>query len=324
MKLSRIARLIKIIGLLQSGRPLNTADLSGLCDVSRRTIFRDLIALREAGVPLVFDEARELYSIPGQFFLPPTNFNAAEALAVLVLCHQLGNDRVPFLSSARSAAMKLENSLPEKLREYLRRVSPSLAIRMTPMNSHPGKQSVYDALVGALADRQAVRVEYGSFHERKNICTKLNPYQLLFQNHSWYVIGRSSLHRSVRTFNLSRIVEIHSLEEAYEIPRGFSMKRYLRNAWRLIPEPGPDHFVRIRFSPKVAGNVAEVSWHATQRVRWNEDGSLQFEATVSGLEEISWWVLGYGDQAEVLEPEPLREIIAKRVGNMAKAYGLLG
>lgn len=322
MKISRIARLIRIIGLLQSGRPLNTADLSGLCDVSRRTIFRDLIALREAGVPLVFDETRELYSIPSQFFLPPTNFSAAEALAVLVLCHQMGDDRVPFLSSARSAAMKLENSLPDRLRQYLRRVSPSLAIRMTPMNPHAGKQSVYDALVDALAHRTNVRLKYQSFYERKQIGTKLSPYQLLFQNHSWYVIGRSSLHKSIRTFNLSRIVEIHTLSEQYEVPRGFSMKRYLRNAWRLMPEPGPDHCVKILFSPRVAGNVGEVSWHSTQRIRWNEDRSLVFEVTVSGLEEISWWVLGYGDQAEVIEPPALRKIIAERVTNMAKTYGV--
>lgn len=323
MKNSRIARLIRIIGLLQGGRPMNSVDLKEICEVSRRTIFRDLDMLRESGVPLKYDEARELYTIPGQFFLPPTKFSAAEALAVLVLCHQLGDDRVPFLSSARSAAMKLENSLPQQLREYLKQVSPSMAIRMTPTNYHPGKQSVYDLLVEALAGRVSARIGYKSYHEEKEIFTKLNPYQLLFQNHSWYVIGRSSIHRAVRTFNIARILNIELLDQSYKVPRGFSMKRYLRNAWRLIPEAGPDSKVRIRFHAQVAGNVSEVSWHATQQIEWHEDGSLTYTATVSGLEEISWWVLGYGDKAEVLAPQKLRQKVAERVRKMAEVYDIM-
>jgi len=46
----------------------------------------------------------------------------------------------------------------------------------------------------------------------------------------------------------------------------------------------------------VAGNVAEVLWHQTQRVEWNDDGSIEFHATVDGLGEITWWLLGYGSQ----------------------------
>ena len=90
----------------------------------------------------------------------------------------------------------------------------------------------------------------------------------------------------------------------FEIPRGFSLERYLGNAWHLIPEPGPDHDVLIRFSPMVARNVAEVAWHKTQQLTWNDDRSLDFQVRVSGLNEISWWILGYGDQAEVRKPAP--------------------
>ena len=71
----------------------------------------------------------------------------------------------------------------------------------------------------------------------------------------------------------------------------------------------------------VAQNVAEVSWHKTQKLAFNEDGTLDFTVSVSGLGEISWWILGYGDQAEVLEPEELRETIAQRARRMVERYG---
>ena len=57
------------------------------------------------------------------------------------------------------------------------------------------------------------------------------------------MIGRSSLHRSVRTFNVGRIVQHRAAGRPYQIPASFSIERYLGNAWHLIPEPGPDQEV---------------------------------------------------------------------------------
>ncbi len=76
----------------------------------------------------------------------------------------------------------------------------------------------------------------------------------------------------------------------------------------------------MRFAPLVAQNVSEVKWHKTQQTRFLPDGSLEFQAQVSGLTEIAWWILGYGDQAEVLRPAKLRRIVAQRAKNMAAIY----
>lgn len=93
------------------------------------------------------------------------------------------------------------------------------------------------------------------------------------------------------------------------------------NAWHLIPEPGSDHQVTVRFERLVARNVAEVVWHKTQRCEFLADGRLDFSVTVSGLNEISWWVLGYGDQAEVLAPSALRTLVATRAAGLVQRYG---
>ena len=92
----------------------------------------------------------------------------------------------------------------------------------------------------------------------------------------------------------------------------------------MISSSGPDVQVRIRFEPGVAGNVAEVHWHKTQRVKFNRDGSLDFRARVSGIDEIAWWILGYGDQAEVLAPPELRERIAGHAGGWRRGSETAG
>ncbi len=70
----------------------------------------------------------------------------------------------------------------------------------------------------------------------------------------------------------------------------------------------------------VARNVAEVVWHKTQQLTRRDDGTLDFQVRVSGLHEISWWILGYGDQAEVLKPASLRRLIAEHAGRMVEMY----
>jgi len=311
-----------VIGLLQGGRGYNSEALAQTCEVSRRTIFRDLDALRAAGVPLDYDEQRQRYHVPGTYFLPPTNFTPEEALALIVLCSDLGDpSQLPFFGPARSAALKLESNLPERLREQLRATSDAVTIKMVPSNPLDGQKPIYEQLLEAIAGRRSVRVRYQSLAEARQISTRLSPYRLLFSRRSWYVIGRSSLHRATRTFNVGRIRNLELLDDDYRIPRGFSVDRYLRNAWHIIPESGPDREVVVRFSKKVAQNVAEVAWHKTQRLKVHPDGTMDFQVTVSGLNEISWWILGYGDEAEVLQPPELRAIVADHAARLVRRYG---
>lgn len=229
---------------------------------------------------------------------------------------------MPFQNAARSAALKIENNLPARLREELRVLANAVHIRLPSVQQVNDQTDTYQALVEALRQRRPVRIQYESFADQQTIQTKLSPYRLLFHNHSWYVIGRSSIHAEPRTFNVARIREWTLLEEHYKIPAGFSLERYLGNAWRMIREPGPDHEVRIRFRQLVAKNVAEVAWHPTQQLAFNDDGTLDFRVQVAGLGEITWWILGYGDQAQVLEPPELRERIVAKIRSMSELYGI--
>ena len=142
----------------------------------------------------------------------------------------------------------------------------------------------------------------------------------MFSRQSWYVIGRSSFHRTTHTFSVGRVTQLEVLNDTFKIPRGFSIERYLRNAWHLIPERGPDRHVVVRFQKKVATNVAEVEWHASQRTKFRKGGTMDFHVTVSGLSEIASWILGYGDQAEVLNPPELRTMVADHVRRMMVCY----
>jgi predicted DNA-binding transcriptional regulator YafY len=148
----------------------------------------------------------------------------------------------------------------------------------------------------------------------------LRPYHLLFSDHNWYVIGHSSEHGEVRNFKLVRIQSAELLDRTYSVPRSFDLDDYLGNSWRMIPESGRDTRVVVKFGSLVARNVSEVNWHKSQQIQFQPDGSMIFQVTISGLTEIAWWILGYGDQAEVVQPTKLRRLVAQRANNMAAIY----
>ncbi|HIJ72106.1 MAG TPA: WYL domain-containing protein [Planctomycetes bacterium] len=94
--------------------------------------------------------------------------------------------------------------------------------------------------------------------------------------------------------------------------------KYFEKAWLIKPQ-GRLYNIKLRFSPKVARKVADVQWHTTQIVAGNRDGSAIIEFLVDRFAEITWWILSYGKQVEVLAPEILRDRISKIAENSSKS-----
>lgn len=318
----KVRRLLQLLERLRSGRIHTTEELSLLCGISRRTVFRDIKTLQQAGIPVLYDTTRQGYWITSNSALPPTNLTLRETLALLLLANAAGGGErpIPFQEAARDAALKLHSNLPTHLAPYANELLDCVRIHTEPQARLSSSETHYERMLEAYTQRRKVRMTYRSFAEQKTITTLLSPYRLLFRRHSWYVIGRSSIHRSVRTFHMGRIEESQMTEDTFEIPPRFSLKTYFKQAWNMICEPRARAKVVVRFQPMVAQNIAEVCWHSTQELAWNSDGTLDFTATVDGIHEISWWILSYGDQARVLAPEALVELVASRAKKMVAQY----
>jgi len=318
VKLGRVSRIVKILTTLQSGHNHSVDELAKLAGVSRRTVFRDLKQLEAIGVPYRFNTRTGGYGIDPDFFLPPIDLNLPEALSLLLLVHKGRNYLpMPFKNSALLAGLKVENNLPAKIRKYCNTSLQKITVRPNAHALMDSLDSNFSKLQEAVRKKRNVEMGYHSLYEGKEITTTLRPYHLMYNNRAWYVIGESSLHKSIRTFNLNRIRKIEVLNRCFVNGNNFDIYEYLGRAWSMIPE-GKIYHVKLQFAPKVANNVAEVQWHATQKTKFNEDGSLIAEFRVDGLGEISWWILGYGDQVEVLAPMELREKIASTALKMVQ------
>lgn len=321
MAYTRVHRLLRILSLLQGARGWNARALAQECETSVRTIYRDIEQLQAAGVPVHFDSKANRYRVNGSFFMPPVHLTAEEALALSALCEHISKpERIPFLKPAWRALHKIESQLPQEIREDVAARSRAITIRTARAMPPDGYSDVYDNVQAALASGTALRCRYepatgeNTGENSKNEEFLLYPYALFFAVRAWYVVGKRSDRKELRTLKLNRFSSVAMTKETYQTPAGFDLEKHLGNAWHMI-RSGSDIKVELWFAPEFATTIADTLWHRTQTIEWHKDDSCTFRCTVSGLAEIEWWVLSMGPNCIVRKP---RELV-KRVRDLASA-----
>ena len=319
MRVSRVHRLLRMITVMQGDRPVTVGELAEELQVSRRTVFRDLNMLELAHIPYYFDRQRNGYRINRHFFLPPVNLDLTEALSILLMAtRQSPPGALPWPRQAYRAALKLESALPQGVREHIGSVLDHMEVRLPASARHEGVDDLVDRLSDAIHRRRVCQVVYLSFLERRQLHETVHPLRLVFVQRAWYLLGWSVRERAVRTYKLARVKRLTVDAQTFTPPPAEQVDAHFGQAWSMIPE-GRCHDIHLRFDARVAGNVAEVQWHPSQQVQWRDDGSIDLLARVDGLGEITWWILGYGDQVQVLAPAALvRRVrdVARRVAAM--------
>jgi predicted DNA-binding transcriptional regulator YafY len=318
----RIHRMLRILTLVQSEREWTPKRLAEEFDVAERTIYRDLEAIKDAGVPMLFDKETGQYRIVGAFFMPPVHLSLEESLALAALAEHLGQgEQIPYLGSAGRALQKIETQLPASLREQVAARAGDVAILTAAANPEDAVD-VYNTVRSALANRRKLLCRYEPLRPGADESAEfeLAPYALLFSVRAWYVIGQRSDRDGLRCLKLNRFTKIVPTERPYAVPDEFSLDGYLGNAWRMIPG-GDDVEVVVKFDADFAQTVSDTIWHRTQDIEWHEDESCTFRCTVSGLDEIAWWVLSMGPHCTVLEPPALRDRVRDLAEKTAARYG---
>lgn len=332
MVYSRIHRLLRILTLIQAQTGWGPARLAAECGVNERTIYRDIDELRAAGIPCDYDAKSDGYRVSDEFFLPPVQITAEEALSLAVLCEQVAEPgQIAHLASAVRALEKIQAAMPSSVREEIEKLAGSIAIRTGPAAppdtvTEPNHRRAYELIRQAVANRTSLVAEYVPGNQPMTAAAgapvekfDFEPYALLYSVRAWYAVGYHSGRDDLRCLKLARFRSLRPTAREFVVPEGFTLERYFGNAWRLVRGP-EDYRVEILFDAAFAPTVTDTRWHATQEVERHADGSATLRFTVSGLDEIVWWVLGYGPHARVLGPDVLRDRVRSLASRTADLY----
>lgn len=316
----KVHRLLRIVTLVQGGGHWRPKDLAVACGTTERSVFRDLKDLAKAGIPLVYNAKDKTYTAPANVYLPPVQLTVEEALSIIALGDSVGAaEQVPHLRPAKSASEKLKAQLGVDVRTKVGRAQERVSIKLAASSPPESTASDFAKVLHAIETQTMLDVAYDS-SKTKAAKSTLHPYELMFNQRAWYVIGLSERHGEVRTFKLSRFVKLSNTSEKFFIPKGWSLEKHLGYAWRMI-RGKPRQMVELIFTPEFGETVTETRWHKTQESEELEDGSVRLKFEVDGLEEIVWWVLGMGPNCRVMHPPELAQKVKALAAQTAKLYG---
>ncbi|HMB90284.1 MAG TPA: YafY family protein [Rhodothermales bacterium] len=307
-------RMLGIVLALQDERWQRAIDLAERLNVSQRTIYRDVEALRAADVPVVSVPGKG-YSLHEEYVLPALKLTTDEAVVLL-----LGTDAVEeqldahYRPAARTARTKIEAILPDRLRSEVTALQNS--IRFVPVNAfdNPDEQHALHRLREALTGQRTVQFGY---HERVSGDgvpggDRVDPYGLVHLGGAWYLVGYCHQRERVRHFRLSQMGDVTVLDETFERPAGYQLPKHEPSAQRDIA-------VRVLFDRAVARWVQEAPSVFTEATEMRPEGLL-VTLKVERETEVLPWLLSWGGHAQVLEPASLQRRLAHEAEKIAARY----
>ena len=315
--MNKTERQLAITLELQRTKLIRAEDLAAQFETSVRTIYRDIQALSEAGVPIAGAPGHG-YSLMEGYFLPPVSFTAEEAVSLLMGAKFIEQRwDTAYGIQAKSAQRKIEAILPEAIRKQSSRVQETMRV-LHPMGPDTtGMVRTYlNDIRNAILEQRKISLMYlkkmpGSDGKRSNQRV-VSPYGLTLVRENWVLIGRCDLRQDVRHFRLSRMSELSVLEEKFRLPPDFDLNRY------QPPDDRNEH-VLVRAKSEVADKMMETLHFYIDQVEEQEDG-IHFRFRVRYPEEILPHLLGLGGDIEVMEPESLRAGMREMATNILKHY----
>lgn len=317
----QIARWAQLIDWLQRETNFTSRRAAGELGVTDRTIRADLDGLRESGVPVEWDARRNTYYLTDPAApLPVLFFSRDDFAAFLVAQHALealGDG----LAAATLAGItdRLAAHLPERV--Y---VEPqSLVQHLRVLQSGPrtaARPAFHTTLLEAVEARQIVALRYYTASRDATTERHVEPYALAQQAGRWYVAAYCYHADGWRDFRLDRI-ETLEVTGAIFAGRTFDADAYFDAAFGMHRGDAA-HEVHLRFSAYQSRWMREETWHPSQHVTENADGTLDLMMEVEGLPALVRWVLSYGPEVEVIGPPALRAAVADAAYRTARHYEL--
>jgi len=319
-KRDRLARFYRVLRYLAAHPEGATVDaIAGFVSMSRRTVYRDLRALEgEIGIPLWSEAGR--WGIVEGAFLPPLRLTLDEAVAFFFAARLTVQFADRYDPDTGAAFQKLAEILPPVVARHLERTIDVLAGR--PPDERMARH--LRLLARAWAERRVVEIAYDPATYspgRPPRRSRVHPYLLEASatTRALYLIGFDESRAATRTFKLQRILEMSLTPETFDPPDPAVVQEGLDRAWGVIADQ-EEVEVELRFDAEIAGLVAETTWHPTEQVTREADGSLVWRVRVPGTIEIRRWILQWGAQVEVIAPPELRAEVAATYRKAAERY----
>ncbi len=307
--MNRLDRLTSLLIQLQSKRILRSQEVAERFNISLRTVYRDMRTLELAGVPII-GEAGVGYSIVQGYRLPPVQFTREEAMAFLT-AEKLVDQWTDATTRAsyQDALYKIKAVLRTPDKEMLDDLSSRIAVVSSPYLPKDRPQNLpIETILHCIAEKRVVRLVYQSATSPGATERDVEPVGIYSGGPFWYLIAYCRLREGYRNFRTDRVqsLDVQSERFSTQHPALQSFIEHTRKERTL-------HKAVIRMDRKGMRYLGDQHYYCGFVSQTDAGDQVEMTFLTDSLPALAHWVLIFGEVADIVEPEALREMVLKKL-----------
>ena len=301
--MNRIDRLSAILIQLQGKKVVKASEIAARFQISLRTVYRDVKALQEAGVPVGAEAGTGYYLVEG-YHLPPVMFNREEAAALLT-----GEKLMAHLSDHSNrqqfgnAMQKIRAVLRSSEKDFLESLEENIAvINHRPPAGEEFPNRFLSDIQHSLGKHLMLRLDYFALHNETLTRREIEPIGIIYMKGYWYLIAWCRLRHAYRNFRMDRIKHLTVTNDSYDKTRHISLKEYIEKYAEPSAQPV---LVKLRFSNEMARRLGDMKFYYGMLEEQTCGEFTELTFLTAHLDWFARWVLTWGKHVEIICPEEL-------------------
>lgn len=313
--MNRIDRLTAMLIQLQTKKLITAQEIANRFDISLRTVYRDVRALEEAGVP-IGAEAGKGYFIMDGYHLPPVMFSEEEANALVLGSKLIEGQTDESIKEHFSAAMfKIKSVLKTAQKEGLEKLEEQIRVSHPPTQVDDQFPNNFMATIQkAMIEQKVLQFKYYSNYNGNMTERKVEPMGLVYYGNSWHLLAYCLLRQEPRDFRVDRLVKLEIIDQYFE-PR----QPYEEFIKRLT-YGGELEEVIVQIKGEAARYIVNQKYYQGFVSEVDKGDSKEMKFLVPHLEYFSRWLAMLGDSVTIVSPDKLLTIMQKRAEELRRNY----
>lgn len=312
--MNRIDRLAAISIQLQTRRLVKAQDIADKFAISLRTVYRDIRALEEAGVP-VTGEAGIGYRLMEGYKLPPVMFNQDEASALLTAAKLMESMSDKNSSKHYTSALdKIKAVLRLAEKDHLEEIDNHIAVVSHPAFVYEKPSELHlPKILKAIASSAIIGISYTSLEKNETLQRKAEPIGIYYKGSHWYLVAFCRLRNDYRNFRTDKINSLILTEEKM-VQTHPPLQSFIN---RLSTQRQVQKVV-IDAEPGIIKYFGEQKYY-NGFVKEEEAGDyIRMTFLTGSLSGFARWFMLFGDKAKIIEPLELNDMVTEIAGNILK------
>ena len=312
--MNRIDRLAAILIQLQSRPLIKAQDIADKFSISLRTVYRDVKALEEAGVPVI-GEAGTGYRLMEGYKLPPVMFNMDEATALLTASKLVQSKTDAGISKHYIAALdKIRAILRHSEKDHIEEIDNHIAVMPHPAIVYQPQAELYlQSILKAIGSSLVIEINYVSLEKNEATRRKVEPVGIYYLGSHWYLIAFCQLRKDYRNFRTDKITQLNITNE--------SNSKTHPTLQSFIAQMSAEREVQkvvIDVEPGIVKYLGEQKYYNGFVKEEKAGDYVRMTFLTGSLMGFSRWFMLYGDHAKIVEPLELNDMISRIAENILK------